>query len=70
MLRLKNFTLLIFNYQFFQVVTCWLDIVLSPFLQTIGILFRDFCTNACYLFTNSFCQLRDSLGIIFLYFFI
>ena len=49
-----------------QEVTSRLDTVLSPFFHTVDDGFCDFWNNACYLLANSFFQLGDSLGNIFL----
>ena len=40
-LRLKNFTLDILNYNIFEVVTSWLDTVLSLFLHMVDDVFPD-----------------------------
>ena len=70
MLRLKNFTIIILKYNIFEVVTSWLDTVLSPFLHTVDDGFRDFWTNACYHLADSFLQLGHSLGTVYMYSFL
>ena len=69
-MRLKNVTLIILNYNIFQLVTCWLDSFLSPFLDTVDDSFGDFLTNYCYLLVVRFFQFGDSLGIIHLHSFL
>ena len=64
--RFKNVTLLIIKYNNLQVVSFRLDTVLSPILQTGDDGCGDFWTIACYLFADSFFQLGDGLGIIFI----
>ena len=66
-LRLKNFTIIIFSYNIFEVVTSWLDTVLSPFLHTVDDGLRDYWTNAGYFFAGSFLQLCDDLGFVYVY---
>ena len=60
--RLKNFTLIIFKYNIFEVVTSWLDTIRSLFLQNVDDVFPDFWTDGCYLLVHSFSQLGDSFG--------
>ena len=67
--RLKNFTLSIFVFKIFQVVTSWLDAIMNPFLHIVDDGFCEFWSDAWYLLANSFCQLGISLWIIFLYYF-
>ena len=43
-------------------MTSWLDAVLSRILHTVEDGFRDFCTKACYLFSDSIFQLGHSSG--------
>ena len=69
-LRIKNFTIIIFNYKIFEVVTSWLDIGLSLFLHYVHDVFHDFWTDYCYLLAYSFFQLGDSLGNILVYSFL
>ena len=66
-LRSKHFTLSILKYNIFQVVTSWLDTVLSLFLHTVDDGFCDFWTIACYLLTDSYFLLSDGLRIIFIH---
>ena len=61
-LRLKNFTLIIFNYNIFEVVTSWLGTVLSLFLHYVDDLFPDLWTDGCYLLAYRFFQLGVNLG--------
>ena len=68
MQRLKNFTLIILKYNIFEVVTSWLDAVLSPFLHNVDDGFRDFCTNAWYNLADSFLQLCDVVGTVYIIF--
>ena len=51
-------------------VTFRLDIVLSPFLHTVDDGFRDFWSNASYPLADSFLQLCDSLGNVYMYIFL
>ena len=66
-LGLKMFILVIFNYNTFEVVTSWLDIVQSLFLHSVDDVFPDFWNDECYLLAYSFFQLSDGLGNILVY---
>ena len=69
-LRLKYLTLNILNYNIFEVMTSWLDTVLSLFLHPVDDGFRGFWTDVCYLLAYSFFQLGESLGNILVYSFL
>ena len=65
-----SFAPLIVNFNFFHVMTSSLETVLSPFLHSVDDGFGDVWPNACYLFSDNFFQLGDSLENIFIYSFL
>ena len=69
-LKLKNRTTTIFNYSIFEVVTSWLDTVLSLFLHNVEDVFPDPWTDDCYPCAYTLFQLGDSLGKILVYLFL
>ena len=53
MLKLENFTIIILNYNIFQLVTSLLDTNLSHFIRTADDGSDDFWTKACYLLVQN-----------------
>ena len=65
--RLENLTLLILNYNIFQLVTSWFDTILSRLIHTLNDGLGEFWTSACYLlaqiklhYLNILCSSHDT----------